>query len=96
MAQHFLLSAQARTLSLVQMARMSQGQAEATFEALRWHETDIKLFMSNRDALADLTKDQLAVLLASAEMMPSLSCSDMASLEGGRGPGYLPEGEFAP
>jgi hypothetical protein len=30
MAQHFLLSAQARTLSLVQVARMSQEQAEAT------------------------------------------------------------------
>jgi transposase-like protein len=39
MAQHFLLSAQARTLSLVQVARMSQEQAEATFRALRWHET---------------------------------------------------------
>ncbi len=39
MAQHFLLSAQARTLSLVQVARMSDEQAVATFRALRWHET---------------------------------------------------------
>ena len=40
MASHFLLSAKARTLSLVQVARMSQEQAEATFKALRWCETD--------------------------------------------------------
>src|SRR5687767_6061668 len=39
MAQHFLLSGQARTLSLVQVARMSDEQAWATFRALRWHET---------------------------------------------------------
>jgi transposase-like protein len=39
MAQHFLLLAQARTLSLVQVARMSDEQAWATFRALRWHET---------------------------------------------------------
>ena len=39
MAQHFLLSAKARTLSLVQVARMSDEQAHATFRALRWHET---------------------------------------------------------
>ena len=39
MASHFLLSAQARTLSLVQVARMSDDQAHATFRALRWHET---------------------------------------------------------
>ena len=38
-ASHFLLSAQARTLSLVQVARMSDDQAHATFRALRWHET---------------------------------------------------------
>ncbi|WP_410965855.1 transposase, partial [Salmonella sp. SAL4438] len=39
MATHFLLSAQARTLSLVQVARLSDEQALATFRALRWHET---------------------------------------------------------
>ena len=39
MAQHFLLSAQARTLSLVQVARLSDEQAIATFRSLRWHET---------------------------------------------------------
>ena len=39
MASHFLLSAKARTLSLVQVARMSDDQAHATFRALRWHET---------------------------------------------------------
>lgn len=40
MAQHFLLSAKARTLSLVRVARMSEDQALATFRALRWHATD--------------------------------------------------------
>ena len=39
MASHFLLSAKARTLSLVQVARMSDDQAHVTFRALRWHET---------------------------------------------------------
>ena len=38
-ASHFLLSAKARTLSLVQVARLSDDQAHATFRALRWHET---------------------------------------------------------
>jgi len=39
MTTHFLLSAQARTLSLVQVARLSDEQAQATFRALRWHKT---------------------------------------------------------
>src|SRR3954454_11869072 len=39
MASHFLLSAKARTLSLVQGARLSDDQAHSTFRALRWHET---------------------------------------------------------
>ena len=39
MASHFLLSAKARTLSLVQVARMSDEQAHATFRMLRWHGT---------------------------------------------------------
>ena len=39
MPSHFLLSARARTLSLVQVARLSDDQAHATFRALRWHET---------------------------------------------------------
>ena len=35
MTQHFLLSAKARTLSLVQVMRMSDAEAEATFKGLR-------------------------------------------------------------
>ena len=35
MSQHFLLSARARTLSLVQVMRMSDEKAEATFMGLR-------------------------------------------------------------
>jgi transposase-like protein len=36
MSQHFRLSACARTLSLVQVMRMSDAEAEATFKGLRW------------------------------------------------------------
>lgn len=42
MAQHFLLSAAARTLSLVQVARMSDEEARATFQAIRWSDNDGK------------------------------------------------------
>jgi len=38
MPQHFLLSAKARTLSLVQVMRMSDAEAETTFRNLRWPE----------------------------------------------------------
>jgi transposase-like protein len=37
--QHFLLSAKARTISVVQVARMSEEEAFGFFKALRWHET---------------------------------------------------------
>ena len=36
MAQHFLLSAAARTLSLSAVARMSDDEAAATFQRIRW------------------------------------------------------------
>jgi transposase-like protein len=39
MAQHFLLSAAARTISLGQVLRMTDAEAEASFAALRWPET---------------------------------------------------------
>ena len=39
MAQHFLLSAKARTLSVGAVARMDEGEARAAFRALRWHAT---------------------------------------------------------
>ena len=35
-AQHFLLSAAARTLSLASVARMSDDEAAATFRRIRW------------------------------------------------------------
>jgi ribosomal protein L37AE/L43A len=35
-AQHFLLSAAARTLSLSTVARMSDDEARATFQRIRW------------------------------------------------------------
>lgn len=38
MAQHFLLSAKARTLSLAKVMRMSETEAYAMFRALRWAE----------------------------------------------------------
>lgn len=40
MAQHFLLSAAARTLSLKAVFRMGEDQAYDTFRKLRWPETD--------------------------------------------------------
>lgn len=42
MAQHFLLSAKARTLSLAQVMRMTDAQAEDTFKAIRWATTEGK------------------------------------------------------
>jgi hypothetical protein len=40
MAQHFLLSAKARTLSIGAVTRMSDDQVEATFKAIRWAGTE--------------------------------------------------------
>jgi hypothetical protein len=39
-AQHFLLSSRAKTLSLASVFRMSDAEAETTFRQLRWAETD--------------------------------------------------------
>jgi transposase-like protein len=40
MSQHFLLSRNAKTLSLATVFRMSDADAETTFRKLRWEETD--------------------------------------------------------
>ena len=40
MAQHFLLSRPAKTLSLVQVFRLTDAQAEAEFRAVRWPDTN--------------------------------------------------------
>ena len=40
MAQHFLLSAKARTLSIAQVMRMTDAQAETVFASIRWAETE--------------------------------------------------------
>jgi len=40
MAQHFLLSAQARDLSLMKLFNMSEGEAFENFKAVRWSDTD--------------------------------------------------------
>lgn len=40
MCQHFLLSRSAKTLSLAQVFRMSDAEAEAMFRKVRWPETD--------------------------------------------------------
>ena len=42
MAQHFLLSARARTLSLSAALRMTETEAEAAFRSIRWAATDGK------------------------------------------------------
>jgi transposase-like protein len=40
MAQHFLLSKAAKTLSLAQVCRMTDEEAETTFRRLRWPDTE--------------------------------------------------------
>ena len=40
MAQHFLLSQAAKTLSLARVFTMKDEEAEMTFCRIRWHETD--------------------------------------------------------
>ncbi len=40
MAQHFLLSAKSRTVSELEVARMSEDEARVTFEKLRWDSTN--------------------------------------------------------
>lgn len=40
MAQHFLLSPVAKTLSIAKVLRMSDSQAEKAFRSIRWAETD--------------------------------------------------------
>jgi transposase-like protein len=40
MSQHFLLSSQARSLSLATVARMTEDEARAMFRAIRWAATD--------------------------------------------------------
>jgi transposase-like protein len=40
MAQHFLLSERAKTLSLASVFTMKDGDAEMTFRRIRWNETD--------------------------------------------------------
>lgn len=40
MAQHFLLSAKSKTISELEVARMSEEEARETFEKLRWSDTN--------------------------------------------------------
>lgn len=40
MSQHFLLSAEARSLSLAKVARMSEDEAWEAFKLIRWSETE--------------------------------------------------------
>ena len=44
MCQHFLLSARARTLSLVKVMRLSEEEAYETFKAIRWAANDGEAF----------------------------------------------------
>ena len=39
-AQHFLLSRQAKTLTLASVFRMTDSEAETTFKAIRWPDTN--------------------------------------------------------
>jgi hypothetical protein len=55
MAQHFLLSAAARSLSPGKVARMSEQRAENVFLRLRWPETDGKPVCPNCDCRTTLS-----------------------------------------
>lgn len=52
MPQHFLLSAQARTLSLSAVARMSDEEAREAFQQIRWHDNDGKPYCSRCGCVA--------------------------------------------
>ena len=52
MAQHFLLSAAAKTLSLASVFTMKDADAEMTFRRIRWHET------ARRAGLLPLRRDR--------------------------------------
>ncbi|TXH39269.1 MAG: IS1595 family transposase [Rhodospirillaceae bacterium] len=52
MAQHFLLSKAARTLSLAQVARMSDEEARQTFQRIRWSSNDGEAFCPRCGCLA--------------------------------------------
>ena len=47
MAQHFLLSAKSRTISELEVARMSEDEAREVFEKLRWSDTEGKPVCNN-------------------------------------------------
>ena len=47
MSQHFLLSAKSKTISELEVARMSEDEARETFEKLRWSDTDGKPVCNN-------------------------------------------------
>ena len=56
MAQHFLLSAAARSLSLAKVMRMSDTAVENVFLRLRWPDTDGKpVCLSNRIQIRPLS-----------------------------------------
>jgi hypothetical protein len=52
MSQHFLLSKAAKTLSLAQVIRMTDEEAETTFRKVRWASTDGAAFRTEGQALS--------------------------------------------
>ncbi len=55
MAQHFLLSAKARTLSLASILRMDDDQAHAAFVAIRWADNGGEAFCPRCECTAVYT-----------------------------------------
>lgn len=55
MAQHFLLSSEARSFSLVKIARMTERQAESFFRKIRWNETNGKPVCPCCDSTKNIT-----------------------------------------
>ena len=76
MTQHFLLSSAARTLSLVSVARLSEDEARATFQAIRWADNNGKPYCQ-RCGCAD------AYHLASRHLWKCKGCAHQYSVTSG-------------
>ncbi len=51
MSQHFLLSRQAKSLTLAQVFRLTDAEAEGTFKRIRWADTNGKAVCSHCGSL---------------------------------------------
>ena len=86
MAQHFLLSSRAKTLSLAQVFRLSDAEAEAMFRQVRWAETRARRSAPSAAVLMPMSAAARPVRCASAakpvraiSASPAARCSTITS-----------------